>query len=71
MKTGDIYDGDNKIIKTFDGMQNDDGKTYLDNNLSRFISIILGKADKNHHGNFKKCIPCEYASICQFSLKPG
>lgn len=65
-----INGGDNKIIKTFDGTQNNEDKTYLDNNLSRFISIILGKTEKNHHGNFKKCIPCEYASICQFSLKP-
>jgi hypothetical protein len=65
-----MQNNENTLIRTFEGNQNETDKIYLDNNLERFISIILGKSEKNHHGNFRKCIPCEYASICSFSLKP-
>jgi CRISPR/Cas system-associated exonuclease Cas4 (RecB family) len=59
---------DNNIVKTFDGIQTDQDRIYLEGNLYRFIGLVLGKSEKIHHGNTRKCVPCEYASICRFSL---
>lgn len=62
-------DIENNIVKTFEGIQNDNDSIYLQKKMTRFIKIILGGEQKHHHDNFKKCIPCEYADICRFSLK--
>lgn len=62
---------ENNIVKKFEGLQSDEDKTYLDDKLLRFTGIILDKREKIHHNNFKKCIPCEYATVCKFSLKTG
>ena len=65
-ESGDI---ENNIVKTFEGIQNQNDEIYLQEKISRFVSIVLGNEQIYHHGNFKKCIPCEYADICKFSLK--
>lgn len=62
-------DTENNIVKTFEGIQNDNDEIFLQEKMSRFISLVLDKEQRYHHGNFKKCIPCEYADICKFSLK--
>ncbi len=59
---------ENNIIKTFFGMQSEQDKIYLDAILYRFVSIIFGLKEKNHHNNAKKCRPCEYASICKYRI---
>lgn len=64
--SGNIEDN---IVKTFEGIQNENDEIFLQEKMSRFVSIILGDVERYHHGNFKKCIPCEYADICKFSLK--
>lgn len=63
---GDIEDN---IVKTFEGIQDENDEIFLQEKMSRFISLVLNKEQRYHHGNFKKCIPCEYADICKFSLK--
>ena len=60
---------DNNIVKTFEGIQNENDIIYLQEKMSRFISLVLSNEQRYHHGNFKKCIPCEYADICKFSLR--
>ena len=62
-------DIENNIVKTFEGIQNENDEILLQEKMSRFISLVLNKEQRYHHGNFKKCIPCEYADICKFSLK--
>ena len=59
---------DNNIVKTFDGIQTEQDKTYLEGNLYRFIGLVLGQKEKVHHNSIRKCSPCEYAPICKFSL---
>lgn len=62
-------DKESNIIKTFEGTQEENDEIYLHEKISRFASIVLGKVERYHHGNFKKCIPCEYSGMCKFSLK--
>lgn len=65
-ESGDIEDN---IVKTFEGIQSENDEIFLQEKMSRFVSLVLDKEQRYHHGNFKKCIPCEYADICKFSLK--
>lgn len=60
---------ENNIVKTFEGIQNENDEIFLQEKMSRFVSLVLDNEQRYHHGNFKKCIPCEYADICKFSLK--
>jgi hypothetical protein len=60
---------ENNIVKTFEGIQDENDEIYLQEKISRFASIVLGNVERYHHGNFKKCIPCEYSDMCKFSLK--
>ena len=62
-------DIENNIVKTFEGIQNENDEIFLQEKITRFVSIVLSDEQRYHHGNFKKCIPCEYADICKFSLK--
>lgn len=57
------------VVKSFEGFQTDQERSYLENNLLRFIDLVLSKKDKIHHNNIRKCIPCGYSSICLFSMK--
>ncbi len=61
-------DVENNIVKTFDGVQTDQDWIYLDGNIYRFIGLVLGQKEKNHHCSKRKCVPCEYANVCKFSL---
>lgn len=61
-------EAENNVIKTFDGIETDQDKIYLEGNIYRFIGLVLGKKEKIHHGSIRKCAPCEYASMCKFSL---
>lgn len=58
----------NNIIRSFEEIVEEQDKLYLEDNLFKFISIIVGKKEKIHHNNVKKCIPCEYAKICSCSV---
>lgn len=69
IRNSESRDTENNIVKTFEGIQNDNDEIFLQEKMSRFVSLVLDKEQRYHHGNFKKCIPCEYASICKFSLK--
>lgn len=60
---------EDNIVKTFEGIQNENDEIFLQEKMSRFVSLVLDNEQRYHHGNFKKCIPCEYADICKFSLK--
>lgn len=60
---------ENNIVKTFEGIQNENDEIYLQEKMTRFVCLVLGNEQIYHHGNIKKCIPCEYADICRFSLK--
>lgn len=62
-------DDDNNVVKSYQGIQTEQDKINLEKNLYRFICLILGKKEKLHHNNPKKCRPCEYSSQCKFSLK--
>lgn len=62
--------GSNNIIKTFEGNVDEQDLLYTEGNLLRFISIILEKTEKIHHNNLKKCMPCEYIGICDYSMMP-
>jgi len=59
---------DNNIVRSFEGMAEEQDKLYLESNLFKFISLIVGKTEKVHHNNIKKCIPCEYSDICSHSM---
>lgn len=59
---------ENNIVKKFEGIQTDQDRIYLEGNLYRFVGLILGKKEKVHHHSSRKCKPCEYSSICRFSL---
>lgn len=61
-------ESENNVVKTFDGIQTDKDRAYLEGNLYRFIGLVLGKREKIHHGSTRKCAPCEYKSMCKFSL---
>lgn len=63
-----IDSNENNIIKSFEGILEDQDKLYLEGNISRFISIVIGDKEKMHHDNLKKCTPCEYANICTYSM---
>lgn len=69
IRNSESGDTDNNIVKKFEGIQNDDDEIFLHEKISRFISLVSNNEQRYHHGNFKKCIPCEYADICKFSLK--
>ena len=62
-------DTENNIVKTFEGVQTEKDKIYLEGNLYRFICLILEKKEKIHHNSPRKCNPCEFSGICKFSLK--
>ena len=55
-------------LQSFEGVQTDQDKRYLEVSLYRFIGLVLGQKEKAHHNSSRKCKPCEYASICRFSL---
>lgn len=61
-------ESENNVVKTFDGIQTDKDRAYLEGNLYRFVGLVLGKREKIHHGSTRKCAPCEYKSMCKFSL---
>ncbi len=69
IRNSESGDTEDNIVKTFEGIQNENDEIFLQEKISRFVSIVLDKEQRYHHGNFKKCIPCEYADICKFSLK--
>ena len=69
IRNSESRDTENNIVKTFEGIQNENDEIFLQEKMSRFVSIVLDNEQRYHHGNFKKCIPCEYADICKFSLK--
>ena len=69
IRNSESEDIKNNIVKTFEGIQNEDDEIFLQEKISRFVSLVLDNEQRYHHGNFKKCIPCEYADICKFSLK--
>ncbi len=69
IRNSESGDTENNIIKTFEGMQNENDEIFLQEKMSRFVSLVLDSEQRYHHGNFKKCVPCEYADICKFSLK--
>ncbi len=64
-------DKENNIVKRFEGIQDENDEIFLQEKITRFISIIADNEQRYHHGNFKKCIPCEYSDICKFSLING
>lgn len=61
-------EAENNIVKTFEGVQTDQDTIYLEGSLYRFVGLVLGQKEKSHHNSSRKCKPCEYASICRFSL---
>lgn len=69
IRNSQSQDTENNIVKTFEGIQNENDEIFLQEKMSRFVYLTLGDEQRYHHGNFKKCIPCEYADICKFSLK--
>ncbi len=69
IRNSESGDTENNIVKTFEGIQNDNDEIFLQDKMSRFVYLVLDDEQRYHHGNFKKCIPCEYADICKFSLK--
>lgn len=62
---------DNNIIRCFEGVVEEQDESYLESNLFKFVSLVIGKTEKMHHNNIKKCIPCEYADICSYSMAHG
>lgn len=69
IRNSESGDTKNNIVKTFEGIQNENDEIFLQEKMSRFVSLVMDNDQRYHHGNFKKCIPCEYADICKFSLK--
>lgn len=69
IRNSESGDTEDNIVKTFEGIQNENDEIFLQDKMSRFVSIVSDNEQRYHHGNFKKCIPCEYADICKFSLK--
>ncbi len=69
IRNSESEDTKDNIVKTFEGIQDENDEIFLQEKMSRFIYLVLDKEQRYHHGNFKKCIPCEYAGICKFSLK--
>lgn len=63
-----IRECNNNLIRSFEGMVEEQDRLYLEEKLFKFISIIVGKKEKTHHNNVKKCIPCEYSKMCSCSM---
>lgn len=63
-----IDSSENNIVKSFEGTIEEQDNLYIEGNIFRFISLVIGNKEKIHHDNLKKCIPCEYANICAYSM---
>ena len=57
-----------KNIKTFQGYQTKEAEEFLDQKISRFAMIILGKLRPMHHGNLKKCARCRFTA-CEHKVR--
>jgi len=55
-------------IKIFQGYQTKQAEEFLNQKISRFTMIVLGKLGPQHHGNSKKCVHCRF-NDCQYKIK--
>jgi hypothetical protein len=54
-------------IKVFKGFQTKEAEEFLNVNIDRFASLVLGKSMPEHHNNAKKCFSCSFRD-CDFKL---
>jgi hypothetical protein len=52
-------------IKVFQGYQTKQAEKFLDQKVSKFALLVLGKMEPKLHGNARKCRSCRFDS-CQF-----
>lgn len=60
---------DNKPYRIYKGIQNEQAITYLGSAMKRFVHIVLGVEERQHHNVPAKCKPCGYFEKCQFRLE--
>jgi hypothetical protein len=54
-------------IKIFQGFQTSEAKDFLNEKVTRFALIALGKVEPEHHNNVRKCQSCRFTD-CQYIL---
>ena len=54
-------------IKVFQGYQTKEAEDFLNDKISKFALLALGKLEPEHHNNIKKCQSCRF-SDCQYKI---
>ena len=54
-------------IKIFKGTQTKEAEIFLNEKLSKFALIVLGKLEPEHHHNIKKCNSCRFED-CEYKI---
>jgi hypothetical protein len=55
-------------IKIFKGTQTKEAENFLNEKLSKFALIVLGKLEPEHHHNIKKCNSCRFED-CEYKIQ--
>jgi hypothetical protein len=60
---------EDKTVRIFESVHTKQAEKYLKTKIERFILLILGKNEKQHHRSIRKCSSCRLFGMCKYHLE--